>query len=289
MFRKRYLIILAALVTALAWFAYNKSNEIRHSITYFPEDPHFSFKKTLSSLNVQNLKQREDYNIIWNVQSESRVPAYLRQDVSLLFEDGKLTDISNKWEQTTQTLVQEKTLSFNDSGHFEALTLHYAEIHPSSDAKITSKDVMTYDHLYVMASPYSQLSAFQIPVTPEQQEWYHVLSRAVHQERQYIIEQAQKKYGLRLSNYHIFPLTYLHVYQSHSLPGLDQKTTHRVISQLWEGIYKNYVLGIQNEGQTPVSAIGSSMPLIFYSKDQSVILTVFRSKSGKIHLLKQSI
>ncbi len=46
--------------------------------------------------------------------------AYLRQDVSLLFADGRLADVLSKWKTNTDAIDMEKTVRMRDSRVFSS-------------------------------------------------------------------------------------------------------------------------------------------------------------------------
>lgn len=59
----------------------------------------------------------------------------MRQDVGLLFENGKLAGVMNKWMHPGRSLIQEKTLILQPNKQLDAVSFHFAELH---DNEITS-------------------------------------------------------------------------------------------------------------------------------------------------------
>lgn len=286
---KKGLITIIIVSLFIAIFIYvSLKDSTQQTLISFPEDTHVSFLTTQTSLSVEKGNQNQAFKLIVHTDSKTDKPVYLRQDVSLVYEDGRLIDIMNKWENNTDYLSQMSTIHAVDSGHFEAITIHHAETH-YPDGMIRGKEKMTYDHLNVMASPLSHLTFFKIPVTPVEKEWYDVLYHTTKQQQHYILEQAYYKYHINPKSYYIFPLSYLHVYNENSLPNLSLQKTHQVISQLWEGLYKNYIMGIKTADGKVISPLGSSIPYILYSKDGSHLYIVTQTINKDIILLKQNI
>lgn len=279
------IVIIIALVTALLFYYLNRT-QTKQSLVSFPEDQSLSFTRANTSLMAKKGNQNQLFSVNWKVSSATNKSTYLRQDISLLYEDGRLISVLNKWKNNTQALKQMKTIDASDSGHFEAITVHHAEAHYPNDV-IKAKIKLTYDHLYIMASPLSHLTSFKIPMTTLEKEWYQVLDKTTHQQLHYILEQAYYKYKINPANYYIFPMSYLHVYNENCLPGLSSQETHRVISNLWEGLYNNYVMGIKTNQGNVISPLGSSIPYILFSKKGSHLLIVTQASSGEIILLKQ--
>ncbi len=287
---KRYWIwvMLAALIAATLIHTYQKETDTIQSLTYYPDDPNINFQNANTTLTLAPSDSSTHYTIDWMIQSKTNSPAYLRQDVGLLFKNGKLIQTSNHWEQNQAVLTFHESVKSSGISHFEALTVHYAETHNEKN-QIRSQETMSYDHLYVMANGYQKRDAFKIPIGKNQSDFQLDLRRSLQQEQQYISEAASKKFSLNLADYDVFPLTHLETFGQNSLPNLNQKNSQRVIRQLWEGIYKNYVLGIHVNRTKLESPIGSSVPLIFFPKGGDELHVIIRTKSGRLIQLKQKI
>ncbi|MFC7393345.1 hypothetical protein [Scopulibacillus cellulosilyticus] len=286
-YRSFFFIVVISFLIAFLFYYFTRNSELEESITYFPEDAKLDYIYNNTSLTIKPQNQGKHFKVLWQTSSKTNQQVYLREDVSLLYNNGRLTSILSKWRQNVQTLNQEKTLDFDESGHFEAITIHHAEKH--ADQNITGKDVMSYDQRYVMVSANQPISIFKVPVTPEELGWYHVLDSSVKTEQREILEEAAEQFHIHPAAYFIFPLTYLHVYNQNILPGLDKKTSHRAVSQLWEGLYKNYILGIKLKENQVEDPIGSSMPIILYDKNSTHFLVITKTRSGKLALFKQKI
>ncbi|MBM7646363.1 hypothetical protein JOD45_002591 [Scopulibacillus daqui] len=287
-YRSFFFIVALSFLVAFLLYYFTRHSDLEESITYFPEDSELSYIYNKTTLTIEPQNQSKPFKILWQTGSKTNQKVYLREDVSLLFKNGRLASILSKWRKNAQTIHQEKTLSFHDSGHFEAITIHHAEKHTNQNV-YTGKDIMSYDQRYVMAPKNQPISFFKVPVTPEELGWYHVLDSAVKQDQQEILEEASKQFHIHLASYYIFPLTYLHIYNQNTLPGLDKKTSHRAVSQLWEGLYKNYILGIKLKENQTENPIGSSVPFILYDKNSTHFLIITKTASGKLALFKQKI
>ncbi|MGM7701978.1 hypothetical protein ACSVDE_09625 [Pseudalkalibacillus sp. Hm43] len=287
--RKRILFILLAAVTATSFYMYhNQSSDVKESIIYFPIDPDVSFSNANTKVNILEEKDEDEYTVQWKVDSTLGKKAYLRQDISLLYEDGMLRDTLSKWEQEADTLQQKKIITNEDSGHFEAISFHHAELHHPNDI-IKSAQTMSYDELYVIDSPLQPLESFKTPETKEDEINKKVLDHATNQQLKVIWHNLIKYFNVPVENYYMIPLTKLYDYSMVPLPGLSKEKTDQVIGGLWEGIYKNYFLGVKNETGEVESPIGSSLPLILVSKDMTHLLVLTETKSGRNVQLVQYI
>lgn len=288
---KRYVVwvILGAFLAAYLLYSSEKEASTINSLTYFPRDSSLQFLTATTSLSQSsNGANAHNYKLHWMTDSETNRPVYLRQDVSLLFQNGKLIQVENQWKQQVSTLTYSKTLALNKEGYFQAITDHYAETHPKGD-EIKSQDVMSWDHLFVMTKGLKTPDSFSFSTNAKETAFKNKITAQLSAHQYDLLKEAANKFHLTLKDYAIFPLSHLVTYQENPLPGLTEKTSRRVISQLWEGLYKNYILGIQVNGPTPESPIGSDMPLILYKKSGNQLLVLIRSKSGQLFILKQTI
>lgn len=258
----------------------DEQHTLKESLTYFPQDPNVSFSEYKTNLELTDQVDADEYAIKWTVSSTLQQNAYLRQDVSLLYEDGRLVKTMSNWKENVQELKQTKKIPREDSGHFEAVSVHHAEMHYPNDT-IKSRQQMSYDSLYVTASPLSPMESFKIPQTEEEKEWQQILEHATMQQLHYVWEELITSYDIDTSKYYRFPLTYLPVYDRHTLPGLNKEQTNQAVGGLLEGLYKNYFFGIKKKNGEIVSPIGSTIPLLLLSKDSSHFLVLTRTPDGE--------
>ncbi|MGP4080882.1 hypothetical protein ACTWQL_13295 [Pseudalkalibacillus sp. R45] len=280
--KKQILIFLIlATVTATSLYMYNnQTSKVKESIIYFPIDPSVTFTSADTKVILLEEKDEDEYEIQWKVNSTLGKEAYLRQDISLLYEDGMLKDTMSKWVENTDTLQQNKIVTNEDSGHFEAISFHHAELHYPNDI-IKSAQTMSYDQLYVIDTPLQPLESFKTPENEEDLNNKKMLDHATNQQLKVVWHNLIRHYNVSIENYYVLPLTKLYDYSKLPLPGLSKEKTDQVIGGLWEGIYKNYFLGVKSPNGEIESPIGSSLPLILISKDMTHLMLLTETKSGQ--------
>ncbi|WP_257345855.1 hypothetical protein [Pseudalkalibacillus decolorationis] len=279
---KKLAIIAGILVTIIGVFLYfhdNQNNKIKESIIFFPIDSSVTFTSASTTLKLLEEEDEDEYSIRWKVNSTIGKDAYLRQDISLLFEDGRLKETSSRWTEDTDKIEQEKTMMSEDSGHFEAISFHHAELHYPNDV-IKSAQTMSYDQLYVIDTPLQPLESFKTPETVEDKDNKKILDHATDQQLKMVWDSLINYYNIPTDEYFMIPFTQLVMYTNHSLPGLSKEKTDKVVGGLWEGIYKNYFLGVKYEGHIE-SPIGSTMPLLLFHKNMSHLIFLSKTASGK--------
>ncbi|WKB36936.1 hypothetical protein QS257_09010 [Terrilactibacillus sp. S3-3] len=130
--------------------------------------------------------------------------------------------------------------------------------------------------------------AFKKPNTEEQLERQKIYFERMHDEQQRILKRAAALYHIDRSRYHEMALSDLLI-GNETIAGLDQKTTHRVISRLWEGLDKNMVFGIKIGPHQTINPMNSAMPLLLIDKRGTDLLVIIETAGGKIAMLRQSI
>ena len=284
----RVQIIFVSAILALLYFLFPLQSEppSEESIIFFPIDPNIRFHKTKTVLSLQSKKINTHYTLRWNVVSSLDRKAYLRQDISLLFGNGRLKGNISKWRESSQTILQERDIHLRDSQLYQTISFHYGEIHDNNSIKSSQK--MSTDQLYVVDSAFYPLTAFREARTREEREWKKVLTDTTKEFLDYKRKQLIKYYSIYERNYYSFYLTDLVVYNERPLPNISVVETQKMIGNLWEGLYKNYFLGIKKEDGTIMSPIESTMPVILISKDYSHLLVLFETQNGtKIKLVQQ--
>ncbi|WP_071460125.1 hypothetical protein [Bacillus massilinigeriensis] len=277
--------IFTACVAAVTVIAFNKQ-DAKETFTFFPPDPAATYTSADTSLSLAKISASESYAVEWKAFSTLNQKAYLRQDISLLFKNGRLTDGMGKWKTNAETLYQLKNLKENENALYEAITFHYSEIHRNDDT-ISSAQKLTNDTLYVLISPSTNAIGFQTPSSAEEKEWQSILNRAVGLVSSSTVRKAAASLNIEPQNYESIALTGLPAYRDQTFPGLNKRQTRDAIGRLWEGIYKNYYLGIKKQNGTIVSPVGSTVPIILLSKTGNVLYLVFETKDGELIYLKQ--
>ena len=280
---KRALLVIFTLVTSstVAYTLYSSNKDsLRESIIFFPLDPEVTFTEANTQLTLVNEKDNDEYVIEWDVNSILDREVYLRQDVSFLFADGRLKATLSEWEENSQKLSQHSKMTGEDSSHFISITYHHGEIHDDK-GMIKSTQRMSGDQLYVIDSSFSPLHSFREPVTSIEKEWKKVLDHATEQQLQYSWNKLLKTFQIPENNYHILPLTDLIQYNDKPLYEMSMEQSQKTIGNLWEGLYKQYFLGIKKSNGSIVDPIGSTIPLILISKDLTHILILIETSEGE--------
>jgi hypothetical protein len=285
---RRILQIMMMLLVFLLFvymFPFSLQQPAKETITFFPIDPTVRWTKTITKLQSQ--KQDDTYSLLWTVSSSLDRNVYLRQDISFLFADGRLIGTLSKWRENSKTLLQEKEIKLNDSHFFQSISFHQGEIHKGNT--ITSSQKMSGDQLYVIDSPYSPFTSFRHAKTPEEIEWQSVLNKTTNEFLQYTTKTLFDHFSIRDQNYYHLYLPELIVYNEQPFPDLSLEKTQEIIGNLWEGLYKNYFLGMKRKDGSVISPIGSTIPLILLSKDYSHLIVLTEAKNGEKFQLLQKI
>ena len=92
---KSLILIFSAIVISVYLFLSKQSEE---AIIFFPIDPSYYFEHASTHL-IPTQSGKKYISVQWKVASTLNEPAYLRQDISLLYKNGQLEAILNKWKQ----------------------------------------------------------------------------------------------------------------------------------------------------------------------------------------------
>lgn len=285
---KKHLLAISLLIFSVLVYMTAKNDPIQETITYFPIDPTVAFQTAATSLVVGNQLKANKYTVQWRTESTLDRKAYLRQDVSLLFSNGKLIGTLGKWVANTRRITQEKEVQGSESSLIQALTFHYAELH-HNEAEIFSAQTMTNAQRYVIHSPSGQFFSYQTASSAEEKKWKQILDDKTASTLQTSWQKGLQAFSIPLNHYHAYPLTEFYFHHDRTLPGFSSEETARVIGNLWEGLYKNYFLGIKKADGTFVSPYGSTLPLILVAKDKTQLLVVTETAKGEPILLRQKI
>lgn len=276
-------IALSALMIQLQLF-----KPIEETITFFPLDQSVKYQGASTTLTLQKDKKNNQHRVDWKVSSKLDREAYLRQDLGLLFVNGRLKGKVGKWKQNTSKLFQEEVIHTGESAKYDAITFHYSELHGNGD-RISSSQMMSDDMLYVIDSPFSPLSSFRVAKSIQDKEWKQVLDKSTANRLKKTLDKAAKINGVNVSNYIVVPLSEVRKYEDQPIRGFTQRETATILGKLWEGIYKNYYLGIKKSDGTVMDSLNSTMPQILISKDKTHILLVTQTQDGESIFLKQII
>ncbi|RFU61894.1 hypothetical protein [Bacillus sp. V59.32b] len=278
------LLAVFILVSALIYFLYVKP--VRETIIFFPIDPSLSFDSALTTITAK--RSNHKYAVDWKEQSVLNTDAFLRQDISLLYKNGKLAGILKDWKQNRRNLEQNESITEKESALFQGITFHYAEVHlPESD--IVSAQTLTDDELYVILSPFSEFQSFRRPITADQKEWQHVMDQTTNSILKESLNQAIASFQIDTGRYRIASLIDLQSKQQELFSGFTDSKQKEIIGKLWEGLYRNYVLDIKKSDGSAISPLNSTIPYLLVSSDNKELLVVFTASDGSPAILRQQL
>ncbi|MFD1038486.1 hypothetical protein ACFQ3N_08760 [Virgibacillus byunsanensis] len=252
------------------------------AITYFSHDDQTSFEDNYTNLEFASEKGKNAYEISWNSGSKVDKSIYLRQDASLLFDNGRLRGVKSKWVQNTDIISLKENVSSEDSSFFQAISIHHGEIHYPDD-EIKSIQQMSYDELFVVDSPNTVLESFHVPDNEFKKEWKELLVRTTKQQLLYHWHQLTGYFQINYEDYHAIPFTSLYKYHKKPLPSFNQEQTNQIIGQLWEGIYKNYIVPAANSEENNLK---SFVPIILVEKQKDHLLVLYELNGTKQRLIQ---
>jgi hypothetical protein len=281
--RIHLLLGLSIIVIFTAYIYAAKNTKVQESIIFFPIDPKVTYKSANTSLKLMNQK-----TLRWKITSILDRTAYLRQDAGLLYSNGRLMDELSGWKPSTKRIEQEKQIVDNQNALFEAITFHYSELHEKG-GQIFSSQTMSADQLYVIHSASNIQYTFRTASTQEQQVWKQKLDEQTERMLQYSWNKGVRHYSIHLNEYQAFPLNFIPNRAKRGFPGFTKEETDKIIGNLWEGLYKNYLLGIKKADGPIVSPIGSTIPLILLAKNKTHLLVLTETRNGDPILLRQWI
>ncbi len=273
----------AVLLVLILSMAANRSKD-QPVIQYFPLDKTHSFTSFHTQLKFAEQEDENEYEVLWDMASVSDEPMYLRQDVSLLFVNGRLKGVMNKWLQNTASVEKQTKLHGEDSMKYQAISFHQGEVH-RDEQSITSVQASSSDTLYVIDSPHTTRTAFNKPSNKQEQEWKQRLDHSINQQINAQWDDLIDYYHIPQDQYVKVPLTDLPLYNNQPFPGTTKDNYNRIKGQLWEGLYKNYILGISDKKTS--HPIQSYIPLILFAKNGKHLMVLFEDDTGKKHQLIQ--
>ena len=275
----KYIVFLFFIIAFFTTFFLLKSNLIKTTMKYFPTDKYESFEYAKTELYTL----QQDKNIHWGTESMSSKIAYLRQDVSLLYENGKFKGVQSEWEQHLDKLKLSKRFQQSSSSLLQVISFHHGELHYPND-QINSIQKMTGDQLYIIIEN-DNLHSFRKPHTAFEKRWEIKLNEMMEQQTKGGWKSLINYFSISKEQYDSFPLTELIQYETTTIPGRSKQETKKIIGQLWEGLYKNYIV-LLHEKENRESP--HDVPLIMIAKDNDHLLVIFELNKEK-QMLKQKL
>ncbi|OLO26938.1 hypothetical protein BTR23_21430 [Alkalihalophilus pseudofirmus] len=279
-----FISTLFIIVVILLLTLFDRNPASLETLTFEPIDEQVEYINANTSLQFLTIEDEDEYSIDWSIGSQLNQNAYLRKDISFLFEDGRLTQVMSKWEKNKQELKTRKVIEGEDSGHFQAISFHHSEIHyPNDDIK--SRLTISCDELYIIDSPLSPIRSFKEPSDEKELEGKRILDYIVEQQLAYIWKGMLNYYNINEDQYTSFPITNLCKYKE--LPNLTENETTKLIHKIWESIYKEYFFGMQEAHNLGIQPVGSTVPLVLLSKNNDHFIILFQTiKEEKVQHIK---
>ncbi|UOQ47451.1 hypothetical protein MUN88_15460 [Gracilibacillus caseinilyticus] len=281
--RKLHIIICILMMLSMLLLLLSK-HSAEETIKYFPLDTDTSFVDAKTNLQLLDETGNDQYRIKWTASSTLDNEIYLRQDVSLLYMDGQLKGMKGLWKENEKDIALEVLFEESDSSHFQAISFHHGEIHYPND-EIKSIQRMTVDQLYVIDSPYTALESFREPNSSMQEEWKETIDHTTTQQLQFAWKQWINESNLDINHYTAYPLTSISKFENTPMEGLTQEQTDRIMGQLWEGLYRNYILPISNQSNTK----NQTMPIILIDKNHDHLIVLFENENYQLEQLYQKL
>lgn len=272
---KKHFIIFC--IIFFIFILYQMNNKTTTTMKYFPIDETGFIKEAETSLSY-NLDQN---TIDWKVHSSSSLPVYLRQDVSLLYENGVFKGLQSKWEENVSTLTLEEKFPPTQHAFLQSISFHHGEIH-HDESTITSIQKMTNAKLYIIQEG-SHFNVFSEPKTSTERQLVKELSSQTTQQLQLHWNTLIDHYQLSLKDYDVIPLDKIVTYNDHPLPGQTIISTTSIIGQFWEGLYNNYLTLLMSYKKNIPTHY---MPVILFAKDQTHLLVLFEIDNEKHKLIQ---
>lgn len=255
----KYLFIILLSIIIIGGTIFLLKDDAAPVITYFPIDKESTFELAETTLETNISSDNSSKYVTWISKSISKAPLYLRQDISLLYDNAIFKGVLNGWKQNNRTIELKNSFNFTGHENFQAISFHYGEVHKNNDIKSVYK--MSHDQLHSDEK--------QIDVDDQlMKHWIELLTY----------------FEIDPSFYEMIPLTDLYIYGGQTLPSLTQDETDKVIGQLWEGLYKNYAVPLLQQKD---KLAGHYVPLILFAKQSNHLFVLFEWNDEKIKLIQK--
>jgi len=276
-----YTVFVFLILTIIVFIAiYNKTAP---TITFFPLDADTQFEYSETDLLFSHDKGNKTYQLQWNVHSKSDRNLYLRQDVSLLFTNGKLKGVKSKWEENSAVIEIEKTLQSESDVLWESISFHHGERHLPND-EIRSIQEMSHNHLYVITPSDQQYKQTKAKESDSDAKIVQHIDENIKKELQSHWNELITYFNISVENYITVPLTDLYKYNDENLPNMTRKQTKQILGQLWEGLYENYIIPAVD---TKDNQTDNYTPIILLDKQGNHLIVLFELNNKKEMLIQR--
>ncbi|MGM8213500.1 hypothetical protein ACLIBH_12050 [Virgibacillus sp. W0430] len=277
-----FIIVTPAFVTFI--FLIIADSKSTTTINYFPIDRNATFEFAYTTIQL-NAYDHKGYEILWTSNSKTDQTQYLRQDISMLYSNGALKGILSKWKEKTDHIYMQMTFSDRGENVLDAISYHHGEIHHSNN-KITSIHTMSNYILYITKQRKSNVSAFVLPSNAREHDQKQLIDLQKANQLSMHWSSLINNFSIDIHKYTSVPFTDLYVYDNEPLPDLSSTQTEKIIGQLWEGMYKNYVIPALEKKNDSKQFI-NYIPLILFSKDNTHLLVLFELNGKKEKLIQR--
>src|SRR5690625_6623983 len=103
------------------------NHKTEQMMKYFPIVNQHEFEN--ASTTISYLPNNNKNNILWQTNSKTTIPQYLRQDVSLLYENGHFKGIQEKWQQDVAKITLDKSFNIKNHSLLMDISFHHAIVH----------------------------------------------------------------------------------------------------------------------------------------------------------------
>ncbi|WP_100488609.1 hypothetical protein [Sporolactobacillus pectinivorans] len=278
--RKIIYLLTLSIIGGIALFLLNAGPNFfgaRPVITYFPDNGAIVYQKTETHLNFIDTNSQLE----WTVQSKINRQAYLIQDFSLLYRNNRLIATINHWKRNEQSLSETRQLEAQP-GFYQSLSVHQAELH--IDNQIYGKEELSADQLFIWNNS-GKLDSFKEPRSAGEKEVFSNAQKKWANSQSGLLERAASQYGFNLAGYQIVPLNQLTASSYNQIFPFSREKAQRITGQLWEGVYKAIIRGLQTPQGTIEPAAGSRLPILLVGSNH--LLIVIETEDKQIVLLKQ--
>ena len=248
-------------------------------IKFFPIDSKVNFIDIGSRLEIYQKDAR--YRVVGESWGETNEKVYLRQDLNLLFQNGFLVKRSYPWKEQTAWLINKIQIFIDKASVYNLISYHHAEIHKND--VITSQQIVTNDRLYAIYFQ-NNWEFFRDPQNARQKEQQDQINLALTIQRKELLELAIKELNINQGNYEIFDLDTFSLNKESRI--LKDKDWEKILGGVWEGIYREYVLGFSDD---ELSYFSPPMPWILVDKNATHLLILLQKSNRSFEKLLMEI
>lgn len=277
----RSMVVALIIIMIIAIFTIRQSTT--PVITYFPNDDTIRFKNSATVLQLSDQKKYPSYQLDWRVSSQSDQPLYLRQDVSLLFANGQLKGVKSKWADETDTIQMDEQVTFQQEARWEAISFHHGENHLTDDT-IKSIQQMTREDLYIFDTGGETYEEIKTAHNKNKKTAQEQLNHTIDENLNTHLNKLMSHFNITKENYLIVPLVDLYQFNEKNLPALTQQQTNKIMGQLWEGLYENYILSALN---LKTNQHVNYMPFILFDKNHNHLIVLYELDQKKEMLIQR--